>query len=115
MPYCPKCGSEVDANTQYCPKCGSPQSTSSYQPARSRPVDPHDSGSIGWFILGFFVPIIGLILFILWSSDRPSDAKMSGLGALVSVILSSVFTVIYVVIIMALISSSNTDIIPAFL
>ena len=115
MPYCSKCGTEVDFNTEYCPKCGAPQSTSSYHSAPTRPADPYDSGSIGWFILGFFVPIIGLILFILWSSDRPSDAKMSGLGALVSVILSIVFTVIYFVIIMALLSSSNTDIIQAFL
>ena len=115
MPYCSKCGSEVDFNTQYCPKCGAPQSTSSYQPAPSRPADPNDSGSIGWFILGFLVPIAGFILFLVWSSDRPQSAKMSGLGALVGIILSVVFGIIYFAILMSLMSTTTPDAILALI
>ena len=109
MPYCSKCGTEVDFNTQYCPKCGAPQSTSSYQPAPQRSADPYDSGSIGWFILGFFVPLVGFILYLVWASDRPKSAKMSGLGALVGILLSVVFSVIYFAILMSLMSSSSPD------
>ena len=109
MPYCSKCGTEVDFDTQYCPKCGAPQSTSSYQPAPQRPTDPHDSGSIGWFILGFLVTIVGLILYLVWINDRPKDAKMAGLGALVGFLIGIVFSIIYVGIIMAMMSSTSPD------
>ena len=115
MSYCPKCGTEVEPTTQYCPKCGSPQSTSSYQPVNRRPTDPHDSGSIGWFILGFFVTIVGLILYLVWINDRPRDAKMAGLGALVGFIVGIVFSIIYVAVIMALLSSSDANSILALL
>ena len=114
MPYCSKCGTEVDFDTQYCPKCGAPQSTSSYQPPQRQP-DPHDSGSIGWFILGFFVTIVGLILYLVWINDRPNDAKMAGLGALVGFIVGIVFSIIYVVVIMAMLSTTDTNAILAFL
>ena len=114
MPYCSKCGSEVDYNTQYCPKCGAPQSTSSYQPPQ-RPADPHDSGSIGWFILGFFVTIVGLILYLVWINDRPKDAKMAGLGALVGFIVGIVFSIIYVVVIIAMMSTTDPTNILAML
>ena len=109
MPYCSKCGAEVDPATRFCPKCGSPQSTGSYRPADQKYTDPHDSGSIGWFLLGFFVPLVGLILFLIWSGERPMDAKMSGLGALVGFILGIVFTIIYVVVLAGLVASMNPD------
>ena len=115
MPYCSKCGTEVDFNTEYCPKCGAPQSTSSYHSAPTRPADPYDSGSIGWFILGFFIPLVGLILFLVWSSDRPKSAKMSGLGALVGFLFSIVFSIIYIGIIMAMMSTTSPDSILAML
>ena len=114
MPYCSKCGTEVDPTAEYCPKCGSPQSTGTYRPPQ-RPTDPHDSGSVGWFILGFFVTIVGLILYLVWINDRPKDAKMAGLGALVGFIVGIVFSIIYVVVLIALMSSSSTNTILALL
>lgn len=42
-----------------------------------------DSGSIGWAILGFFIPIVGLVLFLVWKNTKPNCAKMAGIGALV--------------------------------
>ena len=52
-------------------------------------------GNFGWAVLGFFFPLIGLILFLVWKNNRKSDSKMAGMGALVSVILSIVFSVIF--------------------
>ena len=53
------------------------------------PVQPvNDSGSIGWAILGFFIPLVGLILFLVWRTTKPKCAKMAGIGALVGFILS---------------------------
>ena len=53
-----------------------------------------DSGSIGWGILGFFLPIVGLILFIAWHNSRPNSARAAGLGALISVIVNIILSII---------------------
>ena len=50
-------------------------------PGVQQPVQ--DSGSIGWAILGFFIPIVGLILFLVWKNTKPQCAKMAGIGAIV--------------------------------
>ncbi len=52
-------------------------------------------GNFGWAVLGFFFPLIGLILFLVWKNNRKGDSKMAGMGALVSVILSIVFSAIF--------------------
>ena len=103
MPYCPNCGAELNVNAQYCPKCGTPQSTGQYRPQQyHRPADPNDSGSIGWFILGFLVEIAGLILYLVWINDRPKSAKMAGLGALTGLIVSIVFGIVYFIALFSL-------------
>lgn len=53
--------------------------------------------SIGWGVLGFFIPLVGLILFIIWKNDRPSDARYAGFGALLCVFFSVIFAVIAVI------------------
>lgn len=66
-------------------------------PAQGRPTVVHASenknteeaeANIGWLILGLFIPIVGLILFIVWSNTRPGDSKYAGIGALVGFIIS---------------------------
>lgn len=41
---------------------------------------------MGWAVLGFFLPIVGLILWLVWKDDKPLTAKKAGVGALASVI-----------------------------
>jgi len=41
----------------------------------------NDSGSFGWAVLGFFIPLAGLILFFVWKNDRPKSAKMALLAS----------------------------------
>lgn len=53
--------------------------------------------SIGWGVLGFFFPIVGLILFLVWHDDYPKRAKMCGKGALISVIVWVVFFVLWII------------------
>lgn len=53
-----------------------------------------DSGSAGWAVLGFFFPIVGLILYLVWKTEKPLSARRAGMGALVSVIVGVVITVI---------------------
>lgn len=89
MKYCAKCGKELVDEAVVCPGCGCTQENRSVQAA--------DSSSFGWALLGFCIPIVGLILFLVWKDNTPLKAKSAGMGALVSVIVSIVFYVIYAV------------------
>lgn len=54
-----------------------------YSPGYSQ--QSNDSGSFGWAVLGFFIPLVGLILWLVWKDTKPKSAKMAGIGALVGV------------------------------
>ena len=62
---------------------------------------PADTGSFGWAVLGFFFPLVGLILFLIWKTERPVSAKQAGMGALASVIINVVLWLILVMIAVA--------------
>lgn len=47
-----------------------------------------DNGGFLWGLLGFLIPIVGLVLFLVWKDERPKTAKAAGVGALVSFGLS---------------------------
>lgn len=68
---------------------------------------PNDQGSFGWAILGFFIPLVGLILFLVWKDSKPGDAKKAGMGALVSVIFSVVLWLLFIIIGVVAASSSG--------
>ena len=53
-----------------------------------------DASSIGFAILGFFFPIVGLILFLIWKDQFPLKAKSCGKGALIGAIVVVVFSII---------------------
>ncbi|WP_346429944.1 zinc-ribbon domain-containing protein [Limosilactobacillus oris] len=59
MNFCQNCGTKL-ANASTCPNCGAPVATGSPQQAVA------DRGSFGWAILGFFILLVGLILFLVW-------------------------------------------------
>ena len=48
--------------------------------------NPEKNG-FGWGVLGFFIPLVGLILFLAWMRKKPRASKASGIGALVGFIL----------------------------
>ena len=62
------------------------QAQPAYTPGYSQ--QSNDSGSFGWAVLGFFIPLVGLILWLVWKDSKPKSAKMSGIGALVGVGIS---------------------------
>ena len=61
------------------------------QPAYAATQQVNDSGSIGWGILGFLFPIVGLVLFLVWKNTKPRCAKVAGIGALISVCINFAF------------------------
>ena len=81
MAFCKYCGAQIDDNAVVCTSCGTAQNTA---PAVV------DKGGFGWGLLGWCVPIVGLILFLVWKDTKPKTAKAAGIGALVSTILAVV-------------------------
>ena len=92
MAYCKKCGREIDNAATHCAYCGAAQNDA---PVASQAAD---HGGFGWGLLGFLIPVVGLILFLVWRDSKPKTAKAAGKGALISVIVSVVFYVLMMVI-----------------
>lgn len=84
MKYCSNCGSELNENQDVCLNCGS----------YVKKTSTNDTGSIGWFFLGLFIPLAGIILYALWYDERPKDARRSLYGFITSIIVGIIFVII---------------------
>ena len=109
MKKCPNCDADIEDLRTACPFCGTyvreeakkeePQfnqnnnNNYNYNNYSNRPM-VNDSGSFGYWLLGFFIPLIGLILFFVWKNEQPNNAKRALWGALVSMIASFVISII---------------------
>ncbi len=62
-------------------------------------------GNAGWAVLVFFLPLIGLILYLVWRDSHPEDSKMAGKGALIGFIIGIVLVVIYFILMATVIGS----------
>ncbi len=89
MAYCKKCGKEISDYARKCEYCGEPVEVPTQS---SNSVE--DNGGFGWGLLGFCIPLVGLILFLVWKDEKPVTAKAAGMGALISVIVYIVFYVV---------------------
>ena len=94
MKFCSKCGKELDDGAVICPGCGC--AVDSPAPVTNT---KSDSGSFGWAVLGFFIPLVGLILYLVWKDEKPKCAKKAGIVALVGFICNILLYVLYVVLI----------------
>lgn len=57
-----------------------------------------EGSTIGWGILGFFIPLVGLILFLVWRTEKPRAAKSSGIGAIIGFVAGIILSIIYTVV-----------------
>lgn len=101
MAYCRNCGAQIENHATICSNCGMQQQAPVQPPIYQSPA-PIDDGSIGWAFLGFFVPIAGLILYLVWKDTKPLSAKMAGKGALIYCIVAAAIIVFYILIIFIL-------------
>ena len=58
-----------------------------------------EGSTVGWGILGFFIPIVGFIFWLIWKDEHPARAKSAGIGCLVSICLGVVGVILYVVLV----------------
>jgi len=92
--FCTNCGNKVEGNAYVCTHCGVKLNND----VQSSVSDSHDNGGFGWSVLGFFVPLVGLILYLVWKNERPKTAKAAGKGALTYVIVYVIIMIIAFVI-----------------
>ncbi len=96
--YCNTCGNEINENAVVCPKCGCAT-------GKNSSVLKQDAPNTGFAVLGFFFPLIGLILYLIWKTETPLKAKSAGKGALIGVIVSAVIWLFYIILIGAFVGS----------
>lgn len=85
--YCKNCGQQLDDKAVFCPHCGAGTPPLS-------PVQEDDAPSAGFAVLGFFVPLVGLILYLVFEREYPQRAKSSGKGALIGFITRVVLVIV---------------------
>ena len=102
--YCKNCGAQLNNQDKYCAQCGV---TNQPQPMMQNQMTNTESGHWLWGLLGFFLPIAGLILFIIWKDSKPKAAKSAGIGALISVVLGVLLILFGFFLLFIIINSSS--------
>lgn len=70
------------------------QNVSATQPQQNK----SEGSTAGWGVLGFFFPLVGFILWLVWKDDRPARSRSAGIGCLVAVCLSVFGGILYGII-----------------
>lgn len=89
--YCKNCGRKIYDDTEICPYCSTPTHPRNNFQSQDKP-------SIGFGILGFFIPLVGLILYLVYKDKSPKKAKSAGKGAIAGVIVNIVLSIVYAIL-----------------
>ncbi len=90
--FCKNCGKEIDDKACVCPHCG-------VGVGNNATVAPDDAPSAGFAVLCFFIPIVGLILYLMWHTTYPQKAKSCGKGAIIGVCVSVGISILSVILV----------------
>lgn len=90
MLYCEKCGQPVEYDKNFCSNCGEKIQNIEKEYTTENPTyrisydntERNDKANILLIIIVFFIPIIGLILFIIFNKNKPKLLKSIGISAL---------------------------------
>ncbi len=106
--YCKNCGRTVDDTSSYCNNCGARIDN------KPNADVSEDNSNSGFAILGFFIPIVGLILFLIYEEKKPKRAKSAVKGALIGfiteIVLAIILVILYVVFAASLFNNISNDI-----
>lgn len=103
--YCKNCGHYIDDSATYCNNCGTKFDNNN---------GTDDHLSLEFAIFGFFIPIVGLILFLIYEEKKPKRAKSAIKGALIGfiteIVLAIILVILYVVFAASLFNNISNDI-----
>lgn len=106
--YCKNCGRTVDDTSSYCNNCGARIDN------KPNADVSEDNSNLGFAILWFFIPIVGLILFLIYEEKKPKRAKSAGKGALIGfitkIVLAIILVILYVVFATSLFNNISNNI-----
>lgn len=83
--FCGNCGTKTVKGK--CPNCDVIKEEKKVETKVENKVVESDGAAIGWGILGFFFPLVGLILFLAWLNTKKKSSKAAGIGALVGFVV----------------------------
>lgn len=107
MKYCSKCGQIIDDDAVFCSKCGYNEKQNAYANSNTQNSGNNSSLNINMsdktvnlllLLLGFFVPLAGLVLYIVLKDSDPEKSKSAGKGALIGVCVSVVLSIASVIL-----------------
>ena len=91
--FCPICGNRVDRWERVCPYCRYALDPSAVTPA---PVEVEgDAPNPGFALLGFLIPIVGVILHLSIKDRYPRRARSARNGAIYGVFIYIIIGAIY--------------------
>lgn len=96
MKYCDECGAEMKDSAKICKECGFLASTDT-EDSLEEDDFKEDKFSFGWGLFGFFMQLIGFILYITWRRDLPRRAHSVGKGAFIGWLTALLLFLGYVV------------------
>ena len=67
----------------------------------------NEGGTAGWGVLGFFFPLVGFILWLVWKDEYPARSASAGICCLVAVCLSVVGRILYGIILGVILASGT--------
>ncbi len=88
MKYCRNCGTPLEEQGSFCPNCGQQQKSGDCIDNTNSSFSSQEESTVGWSILGFFIPLVGLILYLVWYKSEPKKANAAGKGALIGAVVS---------------------------
>jgi uncharacterized membrane protein YvbJ len=109
MKFCVHCGAEVANAAVVCVKCGC-----SLPNTQTAGVNPNDAPNVGYIVLGFFLPLVGVILFLVWHKSSPQKAISCGKGVAINYIVSAAVGIIVYILLIPMILASMSDLSSIF-
>ena len=88
--FCSKCGKEVNDDAVVCVHCGC-----AIENKKPSLANSNDAPNTGFAVLGFFIPLAGLIVWLINKDTKPLMAKSAGKGALAGFVTSIVLSIVY--------------------
>ncbi len=103
MAFCRNCGAQIHDEAVVCVNCGTTVLKSANM------TNPADKKSGGFATLCFFIPVLGLILYLVWNKEYPLKAKSCAKGGIIGFVLSNVLSIIFVIIYFVFIAAMVED------
>lgn len=105
--FCTNCGNKLEDNYNVCPSCGTPSpnimnqgvpnNQYGYYPNQQYYQNPpvqETKVEVGFVILGFFIPIVGWILWGIWSKTKPRTAKAAGIAGIIGFVVNFIISIV---------------------